>query len=622
MSEHTESLNHRFIWYRRTFLVGLLAATAGCQSVVKRGQNLDEVPIVGADKKKTTALYVGDIAGMWGLNYAKVEGIGLVTGLKGTGSDPAPSWQREHLITELKSREGVGNTKELLASTDTSLVLIQGMIPPGARANDTFDLEVILQPKSETTNLDWGYLAKTRLRPMVFLGRKTREGHVMGDARGAVLVDALFESRQDQSNQTRGWILGGGKTFEDRNIGLSLRGDSQSVRTASMVGRAINDRFVTITRDGPTGVAQPKSDKIIELMIPNPYRHNLGRYSQVIGQIVYEESAKDRIGRMDQLAQEILEPISARLAALRLEALGKDGVPALQKALTHPDLEVQFYAAEALAYQGEADGVGILEAVAKSEPALRWHALTALSSLPDVRGGAALANLLHVDSAEARYGAFRAMRARNPDDPLVRGDWVANDYYLHVIPSTSTPMLHLTSSKRPEVVLFGEDQHFSPDTLYIETGLTIKNAGANTESLQISHFSVDQGERTRQCSTAVGDVIRTMADLGLPYSVVVRVCRECKQKGTLNSRLAINAVPRTGLKRESEDLVEGTTDTKSNRFVSAPLPELFRTSKSSDEQLPRDDSAALESIEQSKSGDSPKKSLFARMGTWFSSKRQ
>jgi hypothetical protein len=458
---------------------------------------------------------------------------------------------------------------------------------------------------------------------MVFLGRKTREGHVMGDARGAVLVDALFESRQDQSNQTRGWILGGGRVFEDRSIGLTLRGESQSVRVATQISTAINDRFTTVTRDGTVGVAQPKSDKIVELLVPTPYKHNLGRYSLVIGQIVYEESTKDRMIRLDQLSREVLEPVSSRLAALRLEALGKDGIPALKRALTHPDVEVQFYAAEALAYQKEADGVGILEAVAKSEPALRWHALTALSSLPDVRAGSSLANLLHVDSAEARYGAFRAMRARNPDDPLVRGDWVANDFYLHVIPSTSTPMLHLSSSKRPEVVLFGEDQHFSSNMMFVETGLTIKGTGSETDAIQISRFSVEQGEQTRRCSTAVGDVIRNLADMELPYSLIVRVCRTAKQQGMLKTRLAINAVPRTGLKRETDDVVAGTEPPeKSNRIMSAPLPDLFRTSQVSDEELPRDDTAALETIEKSRSGDTPKKSLFAKMGNWFSSKRQ
>lgn len=621
MSKLSPTSATRVFFPRRTFLIGLLAATAGCQSVVKRGQNADELPLSRAEKK-SEVVYVGDIAGMWGLNFAKVEGIGLVTGLKGTGSDPAPSWQREHLITELKSREGLGNIKELLASKDTSLVLVQGMIPPGARANEPFDLEVILQPKSETTSLDWAYLAKTRLRPMVFLGRKTREGHVMGDARGAILVDALFESRQDQSNQTRGWILGGGRAFEDRSIGLTLRGETQSVRNASLVAKAINDRFTTVTRDGPVGVAQPKSDKIIELLIPDPYRHNLARYSLVIGQIAHEESTAERIQRLDQMNREILEPMSSRLTALRLEAIGKEGIPALKRALNEADVEVQFYAAESLAYQGQADGVGVLQAVAMSDPVLRWHALTALSSLSDARAWSSLTDLLHVDSAEARYGAFRAMQARNPDDPLVRGEWVANDFFLHVIPSTSAPMLHLSRSKRPEVVLFGEDQHFSPDTLYIETGVTIKGSGAEKKTIQVSHFSVSHGERTRECSTAVGDVIRTMADLGIPYSVVIRLCRESKQKGALATRLAIDAIPRTGLTRETEDVAGSGAAESNSRFVSAPMPELFRSSSAKSQLTPAADADLTDETASEGSDRSQKKSLFAKMGSWFAGKRQ
>ena len=99
----------------------------------------------------------------------------------------------------------------------------------------------------------------------------------------------------------------------------------------------------------------------------------------VIMNIAYDEHDSKRVNRMDLLDQQISNPDLARVAALRLEALGDEGVPALKRALRHHDSEVKFHAAQALCYLGEPDGIKILEDMAKTEPVFRWHALTALS---------------------------------------------------------------------------------------------------------------------------------------------------------------------------------------------------------------------------------------------------
>ena len=51
----------------------------------------------------------------------------------------------------------------------------------------------------------------------------------------------------------------------------------------------------------------------------------------------------------------------------------------------------------------------------------------------------ALNELLHVPSAETRYGAFRALRTRNAADPLVRGESLGGGFAYHVISSDDVP---------------------------------------------------------------------------------------------------------------------------------------------------------------------------------------
>jgi hypothetical protein len=161
------------------------------------------------------------------------------------------------------------------------------MVPPGAKKGDRYDLELILPPKPrlETSSLKYGFLLKTRMRPMVQLGNTVKKGAISGQGRGSVLVDSLFEPRKDSENEVRGVILGGGVLLDDRSFGLGVRSEENPLRQATSIAKAINERFTTVTRDGRTGVATPKTDKAIELTIPESYRLNIGRYSQVIGNI-------------------------------------------------------------------------------------------------------------------------------------------------------------------------------------------------------------------------------------------------------------------------------------------------------------------------------------------------
>ncbi|MEC9092374.1 MAG: hypothetical protein VX438_06695, partial [Planctomycetota bacterium] len=123
---------------RSLLLVLLLLTHAGCSSLKWRGQN----PENSADSAfDGTQDYIGDITSMWGLSYAKVEGIALATQLKGTGSDPRPSAQRKYLVSEMRAHD-VAKPNEILASEDNSLVLVRGFMPPGIRKGDRFDVEI------------------------------------------------------------------------------------------------------------------------------------------------------------------------------------------------------------------------------------------------------------------------------------------------------------------------------------------------------------------------------------------------------------------------------------------------------------------------------------------------
>ena len=200
----------------------LMVGLVGCGNIIPRGQSPDEALITMDDDSKKT-IYIGDVCKVWGLNYEPVEGVGLVSSLDGTGSNPVPSGQRDHLLTELKSKGKVADPKKAIASQNTSMVLLKGLLPPGIKKGERFDVEVKLMPKSDTHSLQYGKLMNTRMRPMMNTGRTVKLGNVNALAEGSVMVDSVFESRQDEPNQTRGWIFDTPTAKFIKNPGLAVK---------------------------------------------------------------------------------------------------------------------------------------------------------------------------------------------------------------------------------------------------------------------------------------------------------------------------------------------------------------------------------------------------------------
>ena len=141
------------------------------------------------------------------MNYVKVEAVSLVTGLAGTGSDPPPTPQRAALLDEMNRRE-VANPNEVLASANTSMVLVRAFLRPGIQEGDGSTSKSACPTGSETTSLRNGWLLSTRLTEMAVLGEQIREGHVLGMAEGAVLVDPTADPKTNPALATRGRILG------------------------------------------------------------------------------------------------------------------------------------------------------------------------------------------------------------------------------------------------------------------------------------------------------------------------------------------------------------------------------------------------------------------------------
>jgi flagellar basal body P-ring protein FlgI len=529
---------------RRGFLGLGMVAFAGCTSPLIRGQSPAEVQDLAADEVQQGVLLVGDYCGGTGLEYKKLEAIGLVTNLDNTGSDPPPGPGRDYLLGEMQGRE-IENPSKVLQSPRVSLVQVTAWLPPACQKGDVIDVLVKVPKKSATTSLRGGWLMQARLREMMAASGKIRRGHESGLAQGNVVVDSIFNGKGDRLNEVRGRVLGGGVSNMERNLGLIVRRDDVSIETTSVIGNAVNQRFYTFDRGHKRGVAEPKTDKFVELLVPARYRNNLSRYVAVVRSVPMRETAWERAKRLEVLEQKLMEPTTAGKASLQLEAIGKDALPILKKGLASRDLEIRFHAAEALAFLEEPAAAKTLAEAARDETAFRWAALAALSSIDHVQAYEALSELLHSPSAETRYGAFRAMRLRNPNDPAVKGERLGNQFTLNLVPSLTEPMIHVSKVQRAEIVLFGQELRMRPPT-GIYAGPDILLTSPDSEQVKISRFVPGEEDRIVFSSTAVDQVIRAIASVGGTYGDVVQAIHEAKQAGLLDARVAVDAIPKPG----------------------------------------------------------------------------
>jgi len=557
---------------RVSWLCCVLILTGGCSCwnvLAVRSQSPDEP----ADRSQPKL--IGDMAVPYGMYPVQVEAVGLVTGLRGTGGDPPPSPYRAALLGDMQ-RRGVEKPNAWLASKDTAMVLVRGVLRPGIQKGDRFDVELRIPSRSETSSLRGGHLLEARLRELAVLNNQIHDGHLLALAEGPVLVDPMADPRSDAVLLGRGRVLGGGVALKSRPLGLVLKPGFQNVLNSSRVANAVNKRFHTFDRGIKVGVAKAKTDQFVQLSVHPRYKDNVTRYVQVVRAVALQESAAGRRRRLEDLRLRLLEPATASQAALELEAIGKQGVDMLRQGIESADPEVRFYAAEALAYLDESDAAEPLAEAARNQSAFRVFALTALSAMDDYLAYERLRELLDVPSAETRYGAFRALWAMRADDPLVAGENLGEQFSYHVLDTSGPPMIHVTRSRRPEVVLFGRDQHLATPLAVNAGNLIMVTGTAGTDEITVSRYAVGEPDQKRVVSTSVDEVIRAIVELGGSYPDVVQALQEAKAAGALTSRFEVEALPEAGRTYERQVAHEtGKKETSPGSWPRSPLPELF-----------------------------------------------
>jgi flagellar basal body P-ring protein FlgI len=501
----------------------------------------------------------------------ELQGVGLVSGLMNTGVDPNPSSDRQRLLDEMK-KAGVENPNKILADSRFAMVLVHLKLHTGATTRDRLDVEVEVPPGSGTTSLAGGYLMITRLREMGKFGGREYEGHELAIAAGPIMIGT--EAKPDDPK--RGRVLGGARPKKDFPYNLVIKENRKSVRTAALLEKVVNARFHQTEGIEQKGMAKAETDQYIILNVPHTYHHYPGRYFEVVKRLAVVDTPELRAVRLEGWGRQLLDVSTAGGAAICLEGMGPNAIDALKKGLANPHPQVRFFAAEALAYLDDTSGVDALITSAVNLPEFRGVALNALAALDQPAAHLALRKLMSEPNVEVRYGAFNALRTLDEHDPFLGRVRVLDEpprdpdededldptalatrraylrrvrpddpFTLYLVDCEGPPMIHIASTRRCEVVVFGRSQKLLTP-LVIGNGALQLKASDGDETLQISKIvpsRFDDGEQKFRCSLELGETVRKMANLGANYPEIVTILQAAARQRNLSGPLVIDSVP-------------------------------------------------------------------------------
>ena len=584
----------------RRIVLGLaLLALAGCLQPHAALQVAED----GERAKDLDVRLIADVSEVANVGPLQVSGVGLVTGLAGTGGTPLGSY-RDSLEKQLL-KKGAEHVKAILDSHDNALVLVTALIPAGARRGDPIDLEVTLPPGSKATSLAGGFLQDSTLRNYEFTknvnpefkgGNVPLAGNILARGKGPLLVG--FRPAEAPAELKRAHVWQGGVTLIGRPFFFVMKKDERSARIANAVAdrlnfmyqedahkmrvseaqkqllllddvtQRLNQKTAALAGSGKMAFAHDKG--IIDVCVPFAYRFNRERYLRVARLVPLREAAGDASVRYRaRLQKMLLDPADTLRAALRLEALGTESIPALKEGLTSEHAMVRFACAEALTYLGSTAGVEELAQLARQNPMLANLGLVALAGLDEGICRTRLAEIFRCDDPQLRCAAFLALRLVAAHDPpeadgrpnrWLQGEFLNEAFWLHRLAPGSTPLVTYAVDKRAEIVLYGTDIHLlTPTRLLVGQDYTVTTEPGD-DRCTVNRITAQTGQQRKQCSLQLADLLLTLAELGASYPDVVDLLRKLEERQALSCPVRVNTLPADA---KLEDLVEAGRKQKS-----------------------------------------------------------
>ena len=487
---------------------------------------------------------VGEVASALGLSAKNYDAYGLATDLPGTGGVVKPGVQRDLILADMRVRN-VESPEAVLDAPWTALVKLRVYANPCDQKGEVLDVDVESSTECLATDLSGGFVLDARLREMAFLKGDMHTSDEKAYATGDIVMLPSGYMKETERSSLKGVIIGGGKLVEEQRLGLQIDPEFRHVLITKAIEKSINSRFFFSNSNRQKLVAEGKNDWYVVLETVPKYKLDPSHFMSVILATGFAESSEEQHERVIGCKKLLVNRETARRAAVELESIGDAAAKeVLVSALTSTDDEVRFYAAYSLAYLDKKESVLVLKEFAQFEPSFRPLCLVGLAVNEDPTAREALEELLQEREPELRYGAFWAIRNRNPTDIAVSGEMIGQDFQFAQVPS-ATPLLAVSLQTKKEVVLFGNS-----------VGIDLRSPISPTPSMKLTPMKGDQIKMSKRkisgeisnsiVASDVVAILRGMGTIQASYNDVVHTLDGLSKAHALATPVAMNPRPAAG----------------------------------------------------------------------------
>jgi len=509
---------------------------------------------------------VGSLTQLRGYKPLLVSGYGLVVNLQATGSSDVPAYLKQWLINEMR-KKGLGSARlgmpemaptNVLASSNTAVVIVQGLIPPGATKGTRFDVLVSALPQTQTTSLQAGQLWTTDLARN---GADTqmRFSRQLAQAAGAMYINPFDDKTPTQRQwelQRQAVVLSGGVATADRTLELIL--NQPSWQRSRLIADRINERFSKDPSDR-YDTAVPTTDAMIKLHIPARYASRVDAFLNLISHLYLQRAPNFETQQAQRLAELLLAQPDYRDAIVPAwVTLGKTILPVIRRLYDHPRSPVQLAALNAgTQLQDEAATIHLAKLAQHTDPNLRRQAALFLINLPrSIRGARTLHLLLDDDDQSVRIQAYESLAAIN--DPIIHRLIIGNKpdlkFVLDLVPAKQ-PLVYITQTLAPRLVIFNHTLKFNAPFLarMWDNRLMLRSSA---EDQPVEVFYQPYGQVQGQ-SESIEPTVASLAiylahkptmqqphnGLNLSYSHVVNAVHRLKQQAVVDAPMHVQLNP-------------------------------------------------------------------------------
>lgn len=505
----------------------LLAGLTGCESWGKK-KTLepvkDDIAPTEAEKRLSGIMgdTVGGVAYLQGTRWQAVRGYGLVVGLGRNGSKICPEPLRKQMLQEIRKRlekDGIYSlsqievhAKDLMDNTDTSVVEVTGLIPPGACKGTRFDVHVQAVAGTDTKSLEGGklYTCGLHIYTMDDQGDIVT-GKSVAEASGPIFQNfAVAGSPTTQPDPRRGLVLGGGRNTVARSMDITLSTASQ--RIARQITNRINEEY-----GAGQEIAKAQNTSHIQVSAPPGWQNKEEHFYELVMHLPLQREQAYLTGRAKNLLARLAQPDAlSEDIALVLEAMGQPVVPVVQDSYADANRATRYYAARVGLRLRDDTAVDVLghEAMDRGSP-FREAAVAELANADDVAvARIPLRDLVDDSNVKIRILAYEGL-ARHLDEMVTRYRVGHTAFTLDVVPCKGEPLIYATRALEPRVAILGKNVSCRPPFFYMHPSkvVTVEADYGQHEATLVRRTPYGQVSEPFKEPLLLADMVRFMGEL-------------------------------------------------------------------------------------------------------------